>query len=791
MEEAIVSFAIERISDLLIHEAVFLGGVCEEVERIKTELKRMQCFLKDADRKQEQDERLRNRVAEIRDLAYDSEDVIDAFILKVAHQGGFHGIIKRFTSIFSKPFHLHKIGMEVKTIQKKLEDISKNLPAYQISGEGEGSTPISIMQQRLRRAFSHVEEEDVVSLESMTEDVLAQLMKQEDRLLVVSIVGMGGIGKTTLARKVYKHNVVKQHFDCFAWACISQKCIPREVVQDVLIKVSSPSKEERELIDKLTENELIIKLFHVLEEKRYLIVLDDIWKIQDWEILKKAFPRGKKGSKILFTTRIKGVALHADPCNSPIELPLLTNDESWSLFKRKAFSENTTESHARLIEFEMLGRRMVMECKGLPLAIVVLGGLLATKKSWAQWEMVERNIHAHLNEAEQQNQPYGAVNGILVLSYNDLPYNLKPCFLYLGHYPEDWEISKKELIRLWIAEGFISSLLESSGRLMEDVAENFLEELINRCLVQVGKRDHTGIGVKTCRVHDLLRDLCVAEAEKENFLEIIEPPIDDVVTLTASMRRRIAIHPSKRVLKVVKRFSDKWHVSSEIVFSFTNLRSLGIRFMRSKDVVHFLKALVQLHRLRSLNMSLLEDSVLSYSDSEPLSQCHHLSKLLIYGKIQEDPHLRHHVLKFVPANIAKLTLYGSQLKQDPMVVLEKLPHLRILQLSNYTYMGTKLICSANGFLQLDSLEIHYLLALKELEIEEGAMPHLRSLYLGVLSNLRMFPEGLRYLTALQEMTLSGMKRSLVERIEVIDGREGEDFSKVSHIPSIQIFGKED
>ena len=173
-------------------------------------------------------------------------------------------------------------------------------------------------------------------------------------------------------------------------------------------------------------------------------------------------------------------------------------------------------------------------------------------------------------------------------------------------------------------------------------------------------------------------------------------------------------------------------------------------------------------------------------DLEPLYQCHNLPKLYIEGKIQEDSHLRHHVLKFVPANIAKLTFAGSELKQDPMAVLEKLPHLRILRLLWESYMGTKLICSANGFLQLDSLMISNLSELEEWEIEEGAMPHLRSLILGVLSKLRMFPEGLRYLTSLQELSLSGMKRSLVERIEVIDGREGEDFSKVSHIPSIHI-----
>ena len=191
-------------------------------------------------------------------------------------------------------------------------------------------------------------------------------------------------------------------------------------------------------------------------------------------------------------------------------------------------------------------------------------------------------------------------------------------------------------------------------------------------------------------------------------------------------------------------------IENDAVLSFTNIRSLGIYVKGSKDVEHLLKALIQLHRLRSLRMFSMDSvpSVLSYQDLEPLSQCHHLSKLFIDGKIQEDPHLRHHVLKFVPANIAQLNLWSSELKQDPMAVLEKLPHLRILRLRYNPYDGTKLICSANGFLQLDSLEISTLDDLEEWEIEEGAMPHLRSLDLVELLNLRMFPEELRYLTSL-------------------------------------------
>ncbi|OMO71726.1 Disease resistance protein [Corchorus olitorius] len=658
MAEAIVSLLVERLVDLLAHEAVLFQGVNEQVGRLVAELERMKSALEEADDRQEQGKFSRTVEKQIRELAYDAEDVIDTYILQVAHQN-------RFMAMLSKPSHLHTIGEQVRAIQAKLEDISKSLPAYKlISGKGESSNSNS-RQRLVRRTNSLAMEEFVVSLEGITRQVLAHLMREEDSLRVVSIVGMGGIGKTTLANKLYHHVDVTRHFDYCAWVFISQQCMIREVFHEILVKFLSPPNEFRERMKNMTENELTRRLRDVLQEKRYLIVLDDIWSRDQWNILKDAFPHGKKGSKILFTTRIKDVPLAADPLSSPIELPFLTDGESWELFSRKAFLGDGIESSHSFPneEFEKLGKDMVGKCGGLPLAIVVLGGLLATKRSLAEWEMVQRRFNADLNK-------YGAVNGILVLSYHDLPPHLKPCFLYLGHYPEDWEISKKELIRLWIAEGFISPTPPESGELlMEDEAEQCLQELINRCLVQVERKDRTGSGIKTCRMHDLLRDLCVEKAREENFLGIIQPPPNVNngphfrVNLAESQERRIAIHPSKRRVSLEGKHPN---LRSLLLFQNQGFQDEGMTEVKISKCNNF-------RLLRVLN--LVMRNVLKWRVSSEIGNLHHLRylRLACLGDIT------------MPGSICKLkSLHTLHIKCDGLTItprilfrLERLRHFAV------------------------------------------------------------------------------------------------------------------
>ncbi|XP_027351800.1 putative disease resistance protein At1g50180 isoform X2 [Abrus precatorius] len=484
--EAVVSFAVERLGDLLIQEARFLNGVSDEVKKMKNELKRMQCFLRDAERKQDESETIKNWISEIRKLAYDAEDVIEIYAIKAAF-----GINVGTKNPFYRSKNLHKVGSEIISINSRITDLTRSLQTYGLTATRDnGNSRFAFeMQRQLRWSYSHIVEEFIVGLDEDIGKVVGWLLNQDQQCRVVYICGMGGLGKTTLAKSIYHYNAIRRHFEGFAWAYISQQCKKRDVWEGILLKLTSPSKEERDEIMKMRDEELAKKLYKVQQEKKCLIILDDIWSNDDWDILSPAFPLEN------------------------------TRKDSWVLFQKKAFPRKYDPEFSIFDDFERLGKEMVAKCAGLPLAIIVLGGLLATKDTVGEWETIHRYISSYLIGGEINERRRLAE--VLDLSYQDLPGELKPCFLYLSQFPEDSEIPKNKLIQLWVAEGVVSSQYEiERDETMEDLAESYLGNLISRCMVQVGQMGSTG-RIKTCRLHDLMRDLCLSKAKKEHFLYII------------------------------------------------------------------------------------------------------------------------------------------------------------------------------------------------------------------------------------------------------------------------------
>ncbi|TKY65075.1 putative disease resistance protein [Spatholobus suberectus] len=516
MVEAVVSFALERLHELLTEEFRLLNGVSDKVRNMQNELMRMQCFLRDAERRQDESESIKNWISEIRKLAYDTEDVIEIYAIKVAFD-----ISIGTKNPLSRAIHLRKVGSDLITINSRISDLTRSLQTYGLTAtrDNEENRFAFEMQRQLRWSYSHIVEEFIVGLDQDINKVVEWLLNENQHCRVVYICGMGGLGKTTLAKSIYHYNTIRRNFDGFAWAYISQQCKKRDVWEGILLKLTSPSKEERDEISKMKDDELARKLFKVQQEKKCLIILDDIWSKEAWDILSPAFPSENTKSKIVFTSRNKGVSSYVDPKGLLHEPSCLNSADSWALFQKKAFPRQDNSESTISDDFKRLGREMVAKCAGLPLAIIVLGGLLATKETVSEWDTIHRYLSSYLMGGEVHERRRLAE--VLDLSYQDLPVQLKPCFLYLSQFPEDSEIPKTKLIQLWVAEGVVSSRYAiERNETMEDVAERYLGNLISRCMVQVGQMGSTG-RIKSCRLHDLMRDLCLSKARKENFLYII------------------------------------------------------------------------------------------------------------------------------------------------------------------------------------------------------------------------------------------------------------------------------
>ncbi|XP_031101466.1 putative late blight resistance protein homolog R1A-4 isoform X2 [Ipomoea triloba] len=343
------------------------------------------------------------------------------------------------------------------------------------------------------------------------EEIKDKLTNSSKEREVISITGMGGIGKTTLTEKVYEDKDIKRHFDIQAWITVSQSYSLDDLLRVLLQSIDASSPTEEHCAGTF---ELKDKVRKLLLGKRYLIAIDDVWSTQVWDDLKICFPSEKRnGSRVLLTTRLTNVATHASSGGLPFSMPTLSKEESWDLFCKKVFAK---ESCPPSIEFEKIGRDIVMKCKGLPLSIMVIAGILSKAEMKVEdWENVARDVALSSTLYEEQN-----CEKILLLSYNHLPENLKTCFLYLGVFPEDYKIPAQRLVTYWIAQGFVEDeALVANNK--EEVAWQKLQDLIDRNLILVEERGWCG-RIRTCKIHDLTHEMCLRLAKGKNILHVID-----------------------------------------------------------------------------------------------------------------------------------------------------------------------------------------------------------------------------------------------------------------------------
>lgn len=369
---------------------------------------------------------------------------------------------------------------------------------------------------------------------------------------------MGGIGKTTLAKTIYNNLLIKQHFDIHAWATISQQYKAEDILSQ-LISSHGKSSDVKSV-------QLGLQLHKTLSGRRYLIILDDVWSVQVWDRVKLFFPDNGNGSRVVLTTRVSNVAKECG--SSCFTMNLLDEDKSWKLFREKAFQHEDCPPH-----LEKIGKDIVKLCRGLPLSIVVIGGsLLKSPRNIGYWKDVARDIKSSPNSREKQESL-----DVLYSSYNHLPPHLKPCFLYTGVFRCGFSsIPVSKIIQLWVAEGFIKP---NGARLLEEIAEDYLKDLVDRNLILVGKRHDDG-KIKSCDVHDLLRDLCLQVGEQQDFVHVTKDGIRGTkrrLMFDRSMSETRNVLFKQRLLRVL---NLGYSFTPEELFGCVNLRYLAFKYKK-------------------------------------------------------------------------------------------------------------------------------------------------------------------------------------------------------------------
>ncbi|XP_072978401.1 disease resistance protein RPM1-like [Typha angustifolia] len=606
--------------------------------------------------------------------------------------------------------------------------------------------PRQVINNTSDRACHILDEKELVVIENNREILVRLLQSEECALSIVSVWGMGGLGKTTLVTNVYKSE--SQNFGCHAWVSISQSYKIDDILRILLKKLYGEGDRVPDDIQSMDAIKLkeILRIF--LEEKRYLIILDDVWNPKAFHDLCDCLVDNDKRSRIIITTRIDGVAsLAHDRCK--LQLKPLGDEEAWDLFCKRMFRD-----HVCPLEIDKCAKEIVTKCQRLPLAIVSVGRLLSSlgQQTESEWS----RVYHRFNWDFEQNSSLEDLRNVLYLSYKDLPTYLRSCFLYCSMFPEDYLLSKKRLIRLWIAEGFVQE--RGGSNTLEEVAEDYLNELIKRSMLQVVERNYK----RKFRMHHLIRELALFVSAKARFHAVVYNSsatlkVDDYVRRLAvrncseDVLSRINMPLLRTFLALHRSTLSSSFLSSNLSKSkFLTVLDLDGAAMRAvPDVIMDLFNLRYL-RLRNSEVESLPESIEKLSNLETLDLYGCRIRYLPRGivKLEKLRYLNVMEVKDVSGNstppkapkglwnIKELqTLKGVKASRDLVIGLKnvcKLRSLAICELKDYHFMHlsaslsqmrllSRLVLFINGN-KYDNLTLG-----RELLFCDGWLPNLQSL----------------------------------------------------------------
>ncbi|XP_048420331.1 putative disease resistance protein RGA4 isoform X2 [Pyrus x bretschneideri] len=627
--EAVLTFAakgiLEKVLSLAEKQFCLAWGFKAELRKLRESFTTIELLLNDVAHKP-QAPAIEEWVKKLKGVAEDAEDVLDEFKYevdrrKVEIQNHMKRKVLNFFSISNPLAFRLQMARKIQKINASLVDLRSEASTFGLVSRNTDATSQGIRWDRQTNAFFGKDEIPVGRKADVSKIVttLTDSKYNQENLAVMAIVGMGGLGKTTLAKSVYNEDSIHKFFEKKIWICVSDAFDVNFILHQMseqLNRAKAPSKDN--------QHTLLLSLDEELKDKKYLLVLDDVWNKNSklWESFMECLAKlsSTKGSKIIVTTREDEVASISEKLLPRHELGKLSVDECWSIMKNRAFTNNIDP------KFDTIGREIAENCGGVPLVAKVLGGILQTKRSIEEWSSLKNNkIWNNLLKEEDSS-----IMPVLRLSFDNLESSsLKQCFAYCSIFEKDLEIQRDNLIQLWMAQGLLRASHDESKD-MEDTGNEYFDILLQSSLFQDAMMGDNGIVTK-CKMHDLVHDLAelVSKSEslmgdlcgRDNTLEIRHvawvstSTLENISARSAWKLRSLFSNNSEVPANILPRFKalrvlNLWNANIEelpvSVGRLKHLRYLDISKTRFKALPKSLGKLYNLQTLRAVNCALEE-----------------------------------------------------------------------------------------------------------------------------------------------------------------------------------------
>ncbi|XP_050905575.1 putative disease resistance protein RGA1 isoform X2 [Lathyrus oleraceus] len=625
MAEAVIEVVLNNLSSLIQKELGLFLGFDQDFNSLSSLLTTIKATLEDAEEKQFTDRAIKDWLLKLKDAAHVLDDILDECATQALEYEGLkerrsNKVQSSFLSCFHPKHNVfrYQIAKRMKRIRERLDEIAQERSKFHL---------MEIVREKRsgvlewRQTTSIITQPQVYGREQDKDRIINFLVGDASSfkdLSVYPIVGLGGLGKTTLAQLIFNHDKVVSHFELRIWVCVSEDFSLNRMTRAIIESTSGHACAEMDL------DPLQRKLQDLIKGKRYLLVLHDVWddEQENWQRLKSVLACGRKGASILVTTRLLKVAAIMGTI-PPHDLSILSDTDCWELLKQRAFGPNEEERE----ELVAIGKEIVKKCGGVPLAAMALGSLLRFKRKEIEWLNVKESQLWNL-QGEDHVMP------ALRLSYLNLPVKLRPCFALCALFPKDEIINKKFLIGLWMANGFISSnaMLEA-----EDIGNEVWNELYWRSFFQDIEIDDIG-EIEQFKMHDLVHDLAQSIAEEVSCYST-KPNLSKRILHMSTYDEKSSMVVSSTQLhgiKSLRTFLTREHNGSPPQV----LKCYSLRVLDFERMEKLSSSIFRLKHLRYLNLSLGNFKTLPESLCElwnlqilKLDYCSRLQRLP-YGLVQ-------------------------------------------------------------------------------------------------------------------------------------------------------------